>query len=127
MATRLYVGGLPYSTTEEELRGLFESAGSINSVAIITDRYSGQSRGFGFVEMESKDQAQAAIRLLNGTALGGRALTVNEARERDSNSSGPRRDSNQRSGYGGGKRAAGDAQRGPPGGGGRWLCLWAVC
>ncbi len=101
MATRLYVGGLPYSTTEEELRGLFEPAGAINSVAIITDRYSGQSRGFGFVEMESKEQAQAAIRLLNGSALGGRTLTVNEARERDSNSSGPRRDSNQRSGYGG--------------------------
>jgi RNA recognition motif-containing protein len=83
------VGGLPYSATEDELRTAFEQAGSVTSASIITDRYSGQSRGFGFVEMATNEEAQAAIRMLNGSTLGGRTLTVNEARERDEG--GPRR------------------------------------
>lgn len=103
MGTRLYVGGLPYSATEEDLRAAFETAGAITSVSIITDRYSGQSRGFGFVEMASNEEAQAAIRMLNGTTLGGRALTVNEAREREEGGGGPRR-SNSGGGRSGGNR-----------------------
>ena len=98
MASRLYVGGLPYSTTEEELRSAFEPAGTISSLTIITDRYSGQSRGFGFVEMGSNEEAQSAIRMLNGTTLGGRTLVVNEANEREQRPSGGRRDSAPRGG-----------------------------
>ena len=113
MATRLYVGGLPYSTTEEDLRAAFEPAGNITSLTIVTDRYSGQSRGFGFVEMATNEEAQAAIRLLNGTTLGGRTLTVNEARDREQGGGGPRRSSPGGAGgrYGGG---------GGGGGGRRW-------
>jgi RNA recognition motif-containing protein len=95
------VGGLPYSATEDELRTAFEQAGSVTSASIITDRYSGQSRGFGFVEMATNEEAQAAIRMLNGSALGGRTLTVNEARQRDE----------------GGQRRSGPGGRS---GGGRW-------
>jgi cold-inducible RNA-binding protein len=111
MATRLYVGGLPYSTTEEELRAAFEPAGNITSLTIVTDRYSGQSRGFGFVEMASNEEAQAAIRLLNGTTLGGRTLTVNEARDRDAGGA-PRRPSSGSGGrYGGGGGGGGGGRR----------------
>ena len=91
---RLYVGGLPYSTTEEELRELFEQSGTVSSVAIIRDRDSGSSRGFGFVEMGSDEQAKAAMSHHNGKLLGGRTLIVNEAKER-ADSSGPLRDSNR--------------------------------
>jgi RNA recognition motif-containing protein len=112
MATRLYVGGLPYSTTEEDLRAAFEPAGNITSLTIVTDRYSGQSRGFGFVEMATNEEAQNAIRMLNGSTLGGRTLTVNEAREREQGG-GPRR-----SPGGGGGRSGGYGGGG--GGGRRW-------
>ena len=79
---RLYVGGLPYQTTEQDLFDLFEQIGSVASVSIITDRDTGRSKGFGFVEMSDDQDAQAAIDRLNGTLLGNRTITVNEARER---------------------------------------------
>ena len=79
----IYVTNLAYTTTEEELSQLFEPYGSVESVRIITDRDTGRSRGFGFVEMPDATEARAAIAGLNGTALGGRALTVDEARPRE--------------------------------------------
>jgi cold-inducible RNA-binding protein len=79
----IYVTNLAYTTTEEELSQLFEPYGSVASVRIITDRETGRSRGFGFVEMPDATEARAAIAGLNGTALGGRALTVDEARPRE--------------------------------------------
>jgi cold-inducible RNA-binding protein len=78
----IYVGNLSRETTEDELRQAFEAFGQVTSVNIIKDRYSGESRGFGFVEMSTKSEAQAAINGLNGTALGERTLSVNEARPR---------------------------------------------
>jgi RNA recognition motif-containing protein len=88
MATRIYVGGLPYSTTEQELNTLFSSHGTVASANVITDKYTGQAKGFGFVEMSTDAESQAAIRTLNGTMLGGRTLTVNEAKPREERSSG---------------------------------------
>jgi RNA recognition motif-containing protein len=77
---KLYVGNLPYNTTEEQLRELFGAYGAPSSVSIVVDRYSGRSRGFGFVEFADSGEAQAAIEALNGKEFGGRTLTVNEAR-----------------------------------------------
>ncbi|HEV3244732.1 MAG TPA: RNA-binding protein [Candidatus Paceibacterota bacterium] len=115
MAKKLYVGGLPYSTTEDELRDAFAGAGSVTSASIIMDRMSGRSKGFGFVEMSTDDEAQKAIDLWNGKDFGGRTLTVNEARpmeERPRNGGGGGyRGGNSGGGYGGGNRG---------GGGGRW-------
>ena len=82
MAIRLYVGNLSYSTTEEDLAQLFAEAGNVANASLMTDRYSGQSRGFGFIEMATDDEAQNAISLLNGRNVGGRDLVVNEARPR---------------------------------------------
>jgi RNA recognition motif-containing protein len=79
----IFVGNLAFTTTEEELAQLFHPYGEIASIRIMTDRDSGRSRGFGFVEMPDATEAQAAIDGLNGTALGGRQLTVNEARPRE--------------------------------------------
>ena len=92
----IYVGNLPHELTEEELRQAFETFGEVTSAKIITDRFSGVSRGFGFVEMPTKAEAQAAITGLNGTELKGQTLNVNEAR--------PRRDSRQDRGRQGGRR-----------------------
>jgi RNA recognition motif-containing protein len=78
----IYVGGLSYDVTEADLRGAFEAFGAVSSVNIIKDQFSGQSRGFGFVEMASTAEAQAAISGLNGKELMGRTLNVNEARPR---------------------------------------------
>ncbi len=83
MPTRLYVGNLPYTTSEDELRTLFEQAGRVASVYLPTDRQTGQPRGFGFVEMASDGDADNAIRLLDGTSIGGRQIRVNHARERE--------------------------------------------
>lgn len=94
----IYVGNLSYELTEEELRQAFEQFGRVNSVSILKDRYTGQSRGFGFVEMPAKAEAQAAIEGLNGKDLKGRALKVNEARPRSDDRQGDRR-----GGGGGGK------------------------
>ncbi|MCL4467088.1 MAG: RNA-binding protein [Chloroflexi bacterium] len=83
MATRLYVGNLSYGTSADELRGLFAQAGTVEDVHMPTDRASGQPRGFAFVEMTSKEEADKAIQMFNGYTLGGRELRVNEARERE--------------------------------------------
>ncbi|GAB6046207.1 hypothetical protein JCM19379_00290 [Methyloparacoccus murrellii] len=105
----IYVGNLSFKTTQDELREAFAQFGDVSSVNIITDRMTGQSKGFGFVEMEDAG-AQVAIDKLNQTDLGGRTITVNEARPRDDNrSAGPRRsnfggDRNDRGGFGGGRR-----------------------
>ena len=76
----LYVGNLPHNTTEAELRNLFESHGAVEKITLVTDRETGRSRGFGFVEMASASEADQAIATLNGTDLGGRTLTINEAK-----------------------------------------------
>lgn len=84
MGTRLYVGNLPFSATEQEIRALFEEGGrTVREVKLVTDRETGRPRGFGFVEMGSQEDADAAIRALNGHNLSGRPLTVNEARTRE--------------------------------------------
>jgi cold-inducible RNA-binding protein len=79
----IFVGNLAFSTTDHDLRQLFEPYGDVDTINIITDRYTGQSRGFGFVEMPDRAAAQAAIQGLQGTALGGRTLNVNEAKPRE--------------------------------------------
>lgn len=80
MSKRLYVGGLPFRTTEDELAALFSGYGRVVNVKIITDKYSGQSRGFGFVEMADDNEAAEAIEKLGSCEYGGRRITVNEAR-----------------------------------------------
>ena len=80
---RIFVANLAWTTTEDELERLFEPYGIVNRTQIVTDRETGRSRGFGFVEMPDDTEAQAAIDELNGTSLGGRTLTVNEARPRE--------------------------------------------
>lgn len=82
MGDRLYVSGLPYAVTEAQLHDLFAEHGTVASARIITDRFSGRSRGFGFVEMGSEAEAKAAMEALDGTELQGRMLKVNEAHER---------------------------------------------
>ena len=82
MNKKLYVGGLPYSVTDEQLHELFAAHGTVESAKVITDRYTDRSRGFGFVEMGSPEECQAAIAALNGSELGGRTLTVNMSRPR---------------------------------------------
>jgi len=104
MSVKLYVGNLAYSTTEEELRTLFTQAGAVTSVALIKDRFTGDSKGFAFVEMESQADAQKAITQFDGSKLGDRDLKVNLARPRE-----------ERGGFGGG--GGGSYNRG--GGGGR--------
>ena len=88
MAKKLYVGGLAYSVTEQELEALFAEIGKVTSTAVIKDRDSGQSKGFGFVEMEDDAAAQNAIKELNGKDLSGRSITVNEARPQEDRRSG---------------------------------------
>jgi RNA recognition motif-containing protein len=80
MGNKLYVGGLPYSVTEGRLQELFAAHGTVQSANVISDKFTGQSRGFGFVEMSSGDEAQSAISALNGTQFDGRTLVVNEAK-----------------------------------------------
>ncbi len=80
MGAKLYVGNLPFSVVEDQLQGLFSQHGSVVSARIITDKFSGRSKGFGFVEMESDEEAEKAITGLNGTEFEGRAIVVNEAR-----------------------------------------------
>jgi len=90
MSNKLYVGGLPYSVTEGQLQGIFAEHGTVESVKVITDKFTGQSRGFGFVEMGSGGEAQKAIQALNGTQLDGRTLVVNEAKPMASRDGGGR-------------------------------------
>lgn len=80
MATKLYVGSLPYNTTDERLKEAFSQAGNVVSATVITDKMSGRSKGFGFVEMSTDEEAQKAIEMLNGKDLDGRNIVVNEAR-----------------------------------------------
>ena len=104
----LYVGNLPHSTTESELRTVFEAHGAVDKISIVTDRETGRSRGFAFVEMTNADEADKAIAALDGKELGGRALKINEAKPKTD-----RPKSGSGSGSGGGKRFGGG------GGGGR--------
>jgi cold-inducible RNA-binding protein len=104
---KLYVGNLPYNAAEPELRALFEQVGEIADVTVITDRETGRSKGFGFVEMATEEGAQEAIRRFNGFQMNNRPLTVNEARPRE-----------ERSGGGGGGRRGGNGGGGGYGGGG---------
>jgi RNA recognition motif-containing protein len=106
MAKKLYVGNLSYDTTESALQQMFEPFGTVLSAQVIMDRDSGRSKGFGFVEMESNQEAQAAIDGLNEKQVGGRPLTVNEAKPREDR------------GGGGGGRSGGGGGRGGYGGGG---------
>ena len=113
----LYVGNLSFQTTESDLRAAFEPFGAIENVSMVTDRFSGQPRGFAFVEMSSDEEAEKAIAGLNGVELGGRALTVNEARPKAERGGG-----GFRGGYGGGNRGGGGGYGGGGnrgGGGGR--------
>jgi RNA recognition motif-containing protein len=105
MGRKLFVGNLPFTATEAELNDLFSQSGSVDSVRLVTDRESGRSRGFGFVEMASDDEAERAISDMNGKEIDGRALTVNEARpqeKRDFGGSGGGRGGERRSSGGGG-------------------------
>ncbi len=88
MNKKLYVGGLPYSVTEDKLQEIFSAHGTVESARVITDRFTGRSRGFGFVEMSSDEEAQTAIDSLNGSDLDGRSLTVNEARPQENRGGG---------------------------------------
>jgi RNA recognition motif-containing protein len=103
MGNKLYVGGLPYSVTDGRLQEIFTEHGTVESARVVSDKFTGQSRGFGFVEMSSGSEAQKAIDALNGTQLDGRTLTVNEAKPMAprSNDGGGR---GNRSGGGGGGR-----------------------
>jgi RNA recognition motif-containing protein len=101
MGNKLYVGGLPYSITEGRLQEIFEAHGTVESARVISDKFTGQSRGFGFVEMSSGGEAQKAIDALNGTQLDGRTLVVNEAKPQE------RREGGGGGGDRGGNRAGG--------------------
>jgi cold-inducible RNA-binding protein len=95
MSKKLYVGNLPYSVNEQQLREMFEKSGTVTDVAVIMDRETGRSKGFGFVTMNSAEEATKAIQQYNGFMMGNRNLTVNEARPREERSTG---------GFGGGSR-----------------------
>ncbi len=119
MTRKLYVGNLSYGTTEDELRAIFTEVGSVASVAIITDRDTGQSKGFGFVEMETEKAAQEAIQKLNNREIGGRSLNVSEARPPRERSFGGGGDGGGRGGgggYGGGGGGYGGGGGGDRGG-----------
>ena len=118
MATKLYVGNLSFRTSGDELRDLFSQAGTVESASVIEDRETGRSRGFGFVEMATAEDAAKAIEMFNGKELGGRNLTVNEAKPKTDRGGG-----GGRGGYGGGGGGYGggggrDRDRGGYGGGG---------
>ncbi len=87
-SNKLYVGGLPYSVTDDKLQEIFAPHGTVESARVITDRMTGRSRGFGFVEMSSQSEAEEAIQKMNGTDLEGRSLTVNEAKPQQERSGG---------------------------------------
>jgi cold-inducible RNA-binding protein len=112
MSMKLYVGNLAFQTTGDELKELFSQVGNVESVTVIEDRETGRSRGFGFIEMATKEEGQKAIEQFNGKELNGRALTVNEAKQRESRSGGGR--GGRGGGYGGG-----GGRGGYGGGGGR--------
>lgn len=96
---RIYVGNLPFSMDDGALQNLFESHGQVESAKVVTDRDTGRSRGFGFVEMPDDAQARKAIESINGSEVGGRTLTVNEAKPREDRHNGDRRGGGRRGGY----------------------------
>lgn len=103
MSMKLYVGNLAFNTTEQDLQDEFGQFGQVNSASLVTDRETGRSRGFAFVELDSKEAAQTAIQSLNGKEVGGRALTVNEAKPReDRGGGGGSRGGGRSGGFGGG-------------------------
>ncbi len=115
MESKLYVGNLSYKTTEDELRDLFSQAGDVTDVVIIKDRDTGNSKGFGFVTMDSQESANAAVQQFNGYSLGNRELKVNPARPREERSGG-----GYGGGGGGGYNRSGGNRGGRGGGGGRY-------
>ena len=118
MEKRLYVGNLPFDTTEDDLHQLFAAHGQIASAKLITDMETGRSRGFGFVEMSTEEEAKAAIEKMNKAKVGDRELTVNEARPRPERTGGSRGGfGGGRGGYGGGSGGYGGGNRGGSGGG----------
>src|SRR3954470_13983558 len=117
MSIKLYVGNLSFQTSSEDLRDLFAQAGTVESASVVEDRDTGRSRGFGFVEMSSREEGEAAISQLNGKEVGGRNLNVNEAKPREDRG-GSRGGGGGRGGFGGG-RSGGGGNRGG-GGGARW-------
>ena len=123
MATKLYVGNLSFRTSGEELKEMFGQAGTVESASVIEDRETGRSRGFGFVEMATPEEAAKAIEMFNGKELGGRNLTVNEAKPKTDRGGGRGGyGGGGRGGYGGGGYGGGggrDRDRGDRGGGGR--------
>ena len=116
MGRKLYVGNLPYSATEQSLREAFSASGTVDSVSVITDRDTGQSKGFAFIEMSTDQEAQAATEAMNGKTLDGRQIKVNEAKPKGSGGGG----GGGRGGYGGGGGGGGRGGYGGGGGGGRW-------
>ena len=115
---KIFVGNIPHSTTEAELRTLFEPHGAIEQVSIVTERETGRSRGFAFVEMTDNGEAEKAIAALNGKDMEGRSLTVNEARPRPEGGGGRGGGGGGRGGYGGGGGGGGRGGYGGGGGGG---------
>ncbi len=107
MGKKLFVGNLAFSTTSQDLESLFAAAGTVESATVVTDRESGRSRGFGFVEMSSSDEANKAIQELNGRDVGGRQINVSEAKERE-----PRGGGGGRPGGGGGRGRGGFGRSG---------------
>jgi cold-inducible RNA-binding protein len=114
MAMKLYVGNLSFQTSSEDLQQLFSQAGTVESASVVEDRDTGRSRGFGFVEMASKEEGDKAIEQFNGTDFAGRNLTVNEARPREDRGGG----GGGRGGYGGNRGGGGGRGGGYGGGGG---------
>jgi RNA recognition motif-containing protein len=104
---KLYVGNLSFQTSSDDLQELFAQAGTVESASVVEDRETGRSRGFGFVEMSSKEEGQAAIQQFNGHEIGGRALNVNEAKPREDRGGG----GGGRGGFGGGRNGGGGRSR----------------
>jgi RNA recognition motif-containing protein len=119
MYMNIYVGNLAREVSEDQLREAFQKFGAITSASIIKDKFSGDSKGFGFVEMANKAEAEAAIRGLNGTDLGGKTLTVNEARPKTDDGGRRGGGGGRRGGFGGGGFGGGGGRRGGGGSGGR--------
>ena len=119
MAVKLYVGNISFNMTEQDLENEFGNFGQVNSASIVTDRETGRSRGFAFVEMDASEAAQAAIQSLNGKDIDGRPLTVNEARPKEDRGGGGGGRGGGGYGGGGGGRGGGGGYGGGGGGGGR--------